>query len=308
MTWSRPSWCYLGCIVCLAVSTTVLGAELSSSVEDWLCECGTVAATDSNIYPYSEVTAYPGIPGCTVQDGRIRVKNTSSLISFRLNYEATFENQPPGQASCDGCGTSDPCCKNNCDDCDWCDGCASATGKEVGPGQNSPAPGVALPDCDRDCDNQFCVGGDNNEKHCIVDSDCPGGGSCEPALGGAGSQCPTCGVNAYHCTDVQDVCSGGANDGEGCDCDSGCTRDCPNGQCVEDGSVIVEVTAFKCTGDANWTEKVCEGGANAGVACAAAQDCPNGQCVPISLIWSGNVIHAATPLGGERTCPAQACQ
>lgn len=264
---------------------------------------------------YLAVTAFPGVPGCEAQEGRLDVKNNGAKIDFRIDYQGNFEVQSPGQVTCNNCtggvsgcnpSTGVPCtCENGGATCLFCNACVSDTDVVVGHGLSTGKSGNQ-PFCHGpSCDNRFCdTNSSNSKEYCLLDSDCAEG-DCA-----AISSCPL--VNScYHCTVAQDLCVDGDDAGDRCNNDD-TNEDCEDagGVCEEAGSIKVFLRALRSSGEFAWTEKICEGGANNGLACESGADCPGtgGSCITMDVAWDGVVVQSPISWQDGWVCPSSNCE
>lgn len=140
----------------------------------------------------------------------------------------------------------------------------------------------------------LCAGGSQDGEACLYDADCPGG----------------------FCTIARALCDGGADDGGACQCIGGtcsaataCPQNAARGTCA-DGLVAGECcdVAQNCAGGAACagSQKLCQGGSQAGMPCLRNSHCPGSTCVSPMLVCLGGSQAGYSCLDAGQ-CPGGQC-
>ena len=124
---------------------------------------------------------------------------------------------------------------------------------------------------------QLCDGGDNHGDLCSTNTDCTGGTCGSDPCGSCGGLCTANADCGDSCAcDVDNICLGGTNDGDGCTNDTDCPGVCTALVCVENGGTCA--TNSDCGGVCapEFDDETCQGGTNDGDPCTDDADCPAG--------------------------------
>ena len=242
-----------------------------SCVTDAICSSGpNIDKPCRRLPPYGNSTDLFGAPSvdCPPTTGA-NISGPGLDILFNPSTSGSTSNPP--DTNCLTFGFNTKKCILGADtgkDCIVDTDCAGAAVGSCAHQCPCPATG-GLPAQPNGC-NAACRGGTNDYESCTGDTDCGGGGFCQP----------------NSCRAVNGLCRDGTNVGGACAADS----DCPAGTCgdpdsSDEGFCPAGPTQGRCTTSTfvpcNTNDDclhLCAGGPNVGDPCLATSDCPGSTC------------------------------